>query len=507
VSPTIPTVVFCAGALISLATSWVLVSRIERIGGRLGASEAMLGLLAALAADTPEISSAVSALTHHQQSVGVGVVLGSNVFNLAALLGLGALVAGRIALHRRVVVLEGAIGIWVAAVALLTALRLMTAAAGLVLVLTAFVPYVVLASIGSAKRGRRLATSRLRRWLGRAIAEEELELSVAIHPRRGRPVDVAIGLLALVVVVTASVAMERAASSLGHRFSVPDIVVGTVVLAVVTSLPNAVAAVYLARRGRGAASLSTALNSNAINVAAGLLLPAVVLGLAPASTDVALVASWSLGLTVLVMGFAYIQWGLCRSVGMLIVASYLAFVATVVATASQPSIANLATYLLPPVVVLAVAAVLVIRPQPNDSRVTFPSMSGSKTGPGTNGSAPGRVPGPRQSSLVANWSVGRLFVLAAIVSSSVAACDALLGRRLILMGLLIVGPCCALLTGRWMYTALASAWVLLLALLVAIPDGIWATTAQAAFMAAILLVSLAATVGAALIENQTRTAP
>jgi hypothetical protein len=41
-----------------------------------------------LAADAPEISAAVSALTSHQQSVGAGVVLGSNVFNLAALLGL-----------------------------------------------------------------------------------------------------------------------------------------------------------------------------------------------------------------------------------------------------------------------------------------------------------------------------------------------------------------------------------------------------------------------------------
>ena len=40
-------------------------------------------------------------------------------------------------------------------------------------------------------------------------------------------------------------------------------------LAVVTSLPNAVSAVYLARRGRGAAVLSTALNGNAINVIAG----------------------------------------------------------------------------------------------------------------------------------------------------------------------------------------------------------------------------------------------
>ena len=45
-------------------------------------------------------------------------------------------------------------------------------------------------------------------------------------------------------------------------------------LVVVTSLPNAVSAVYLAMRGRGGAVLSTTLNSNAINVIAGLLIPA-----------------------------------------------------------------------------------------------------------------------------------------------------------------------------------------------------------------------------------------
>src|SRR5277367_3880535 len=110
---------FLAGALISLATSWVLVSRLERIGERLGLSEALLGIVAALAADAPEISAAVSALTSHQQNVGAGVVLGSNVFNLAALLGLGAIAAGQIRLHRRVVALGGAVAMWVAFVAVL----------------------------------------------------------------------------------------------------------------------------------------------------------------------------------------------------------------------------------------------------------------------------------------------------------------------------------------------------------------------------------------------------
>src|SRR6516225_9112210 len=113
-------VVFAAGVCVSLSASWLLVSRLERLGERAGFSEAWLGLVAALAADAPEITSAVTALSHGQASVGAGVVIGSNVFNLAALLGLAAVVARRIAFHRRVVVLAGVPAVWVAAVCLLT---------------------------------------------------------------------------------------------------------------------------------------------------------------------------------------------------------------------------------------------------------------------------------------------------------------------------------------------------------------------------------------------------
>ena len=115
---------------------------------------------------------------------------------------------------------------------------------------------------------------------------------------------------ALVVVVVASVAMEQGASALGTHFGVPEIVVGALVLAAVTSLPNAVSAVYLARRGRGAAALSTALNSNSLNVAVGLLIPAVVIGVTKPSASGVLVASWYLGLTVLTLVLAYVGRGL-----------------------------------------------------------------------------------------------------------------------------------------------------------------------------------------------------
>lgn len=324
-------VLFFVGAAVSLGSSWIVVSRIERIGSRFGASEALLGLVSALAADAPEITSAVSALSQHRGAVGTGVVIGSNVFNLAALLGLGSIVAGTIVLHRRVVLFQGVIAIWVGLACVVTVIGLVTPAVGLLLVLVVLAPYVSLAAIDGSRWWRRPNPSALRRWLTRAIAEEELELSATIHPRQGRPRDALTGTVALLVVVVASVVMERAATRLGVRLSVPGIVVGGIVLAAVTSLPNAVAAVYWARRGRGVATLSTALNSNALNVAAGYLLPAVLLGIEKRSVQETLAAAWYVGLTAAVLLAAYARRGLRRPVGWLVLAAYLAFVAILTA--------------------------------------------------------------------------------------------------------------------------------------------------------------------------------
>jgi cation:H+ antiporter len=323
---------FALGALVSLVTSWVLVSRLERVGERFGLSEALLGMVAALAADAPEITAAVSSLLQHEQTIGAGVVLGSNVFNLAALLGLGAVVAGGIALHRRVVVLGGAVAVFIATVCVLTVADVIPLALGLVMVLVVLIAYAIV--LGAHRRVLAWVPlpPRWTTWLTAAILEEELELEGAIHPRRGTRGDVVTAIVALVVVVVASVVMERGASTLGRHYGIPEIVIGGIVLAAVTSLPNAVAAVFLARKGRGAAAFSTALNSNNINVAAGLLIPAAFLGLAQSSGSGLLVAGWYLGLTVVTLVLAYAGRGLHRWAGWLIMAAYIAFVAVILAT-------------------------------------------------------------------------------------------------------------------------------------------------------------------------------
>jgi cation:H+ antiporter len=324
-------IVFVSGIVVSLGASWVLVTRLERVGARIGLSEALLGMLAALAADGPEITAAVTALIRHDQRIGAGVVIGSNVFNLAALLGLSALVAGHISLHRRVIELGGIVAVWISAVSLAVVVGVISPLTGLLVALAALAPYVLILGMRHERLARLGLPAAWTSWLVATISEEELELEVAIHPRRGGARDAVIASAAVLVVVAASVAMERTAAELGGHHAIPGIVIGTLVLAGVTSLPNAVAAVYLAARGRGAAVLSTALNSNALNVVGGLLLPTAILGLGAPSGQTTFIAACYVALTGFALASAYVSRGLGRPFGLVIIAAYLTFGGVVIA--------------------------------------------------------------------------------------------------------------------------------------------------------------------------------
>jgi cation:H+ antiporter len=324
---------FLAAAAVSLAASWLLVIRLERIGARLGLTEALLGLLAALAADAPEITAAVTALAGHRARIGAGVAIGSNVFNLAALLGLSSIIAGRIGLHRRVILLQGTVAVAIAALAVAVVAGALPAAGGLGLGLAILLPFIALLGMRRERLGRMGLPTAWVAWLTEAIHEEEIELEEAIHPQPGHLGDALVAAAAVAVVVSASVVMEHAASKFGSRHAVPQIVTGALVLAGITSLPNAVAAIYLALRSRGAAALSTSLNSNALNIVIGLLLSGTILGLGSPSGQSVLVAAWSLGLTLYTLAAAYRHRGLTRVQGALIVGGYLVFAGVLVATA------------------------------------------------------------------------------------------------------------------------------------------------------------------------------
>ncbi len=324
---------FLLSAVVSLLAGDQLVKALERLGADLGFPQVLLGLVAAVAADGPELTSTVTALLSGQHALGLGVLFGSNVFNIAALLGLGAFLAHRVRFHRKVVVMEGTAAIGVAAASVGAVSGAFDPVLALVLTLVFFVPYVLIAAVPT---DRLPLPPRSKAWLSGALREEVEETKDVYRPlwRATTGLAAVTTVVALLVVIGASVLMEHSASVGGAALGVPEVVLGGVyVLAGVTSLPNAVAAVYLARAGRGAATLSVAMNSNTVNVVGGLVLPAVIAGFAVANFGEGTVfaAAGYLGMTVVVISLAYRGEGLGRAAGAFLLGAYGVFLGVLIA--------------------------------------------------------------------------------------------------------------------------------------------------------------------------------
>jgi cation:H+ antiporter len=308
---------------LTLAASELLARGLTRLGTKMGFSEGLIGLLAALGADSPELSSAVIAILAGAGDVGVGVVVGSNLFNLAALLGLAGIVAGGVRVRRGPLILDASVGIAV-----------MLAAAAMVagLASPALVAVIVLPLTAAYATALALPRSVLARFTALMGAVPETVIEVAYEASHDRPmaahaswVPVLLLPAALAGVVGGSFAMVHAALAAGPWLHISRAVLGTIVLAALTSLPNLWVALHFARRDRGTALYSAAMNSNTINLLGGLIAPALIVGVGMAQGSLPYFG-WLLDLTLLAVLAPLARQRLSRVTGSAIIAVYLVFV-------------------------------------------------------------------------------------------------------------------------------------------------------------------------------------
>jgi cation:H+ antiporter len=109
------------------------------------------------------------------------------------------------------------------------------------------------------------------------------------------------------------------------------VIIGTLVLAALTGIPNMLAAIRLALHGRGAACVSESLNSNNANLLVGLSIPALVLGIGSPSGLERFAALSMVALTAIATSLGYSGGGLTRREGAAIIALYAAFTVVIVA--------------------------------------------------------------------------------------------------------------------------------------------------------------------------------
>ena len=137
---------------------------------------------------------------------------------------------------------------------------------------------------------------------------------------------------ALVAIVVGSIGMVYSAVLVAGRWGVPRPLVGLLLLATLTSLPNAYTAIRLGLAGRGAALVSEALNSNTINLSIGILVPAVIVSAARGGGGFGLDYLWMVAVTVATLALVGKRNGAGRLAGAAIVGSYVAYVAVRIAT-------------------------------------------------------------------------------------------------------------------------------------------------------------------------------
>jgi cation:H+ antiporter len=304
-------VYFLVSLIATLYAAAVFADRLDRLGARLGLPEALLGLLTAAGADAPELSSAVAAIASGANGVGFGVVIGSNVFNLGAMLGLSALVAGTVSLRLDALALEGGVALAATGVVVLLGFGVLPAWAAAALIAAVLVPYVVVVAKGGRRSPVLGAPHPRRTPHGRALWEPLLVIPPAVA-----------------AIVLGSIGMVHAALRLGDVAGLPPVLVGTLLLAVLTSIPNAYTGVRLGRAGRGSALVAETMNSNTINLVGGIAVPAlfVAVGSGLSGLERADVV-WLLAATALTVALLVPRRGLGRVGGTVLVAGWVAFAA------------------------------------------------------------------------------------------------------------------------------------------------------------------------------------
>ncbi|CAI50480.1 homolog to sodium/calcium antiporter [Natronomonas pharaonis DSM 2160] len=292
---------------VATAVVWVGSSALERASGRLarhyGLPRLVQGtILAALGSSAPEIASTVIATIRYGEfELGVGVVVGSAVFNILVIPALSALLAdGALDTGREVVYKE--------------AQFYMLSVAALFLVFALAVIYFP--AEGDGLQGnvtRPLAVSLLLLYLLYIFVQyldvSESNAKTTRLERRRLAIEWGLLVAGVGLIIAGVEGLVVAAIGLGEAFGTPSFLWGLTVVAAATSLPDALISVAAARIDEPAVSLGNVLGSNIFDLLVAI--PAgVLLGGAVAVSFTAAVPMMAFLVVATVVLFAFARTGM-----------------------------------------------------------------------------------------------------------------------------------------------------------------------------------------------------
>ena len=311
----IPSLYVLGGLLLLAAGAEALVRGSSALALRLGVTPLVVGLtVVAFGTGSPELFVSVEAAYRGDSGIALGNVVGSNIGNVALILGLAALARPlkvRSELIRREVPLM--IGVTLLLCVLLYDGAL-GRADGLILVVGS-VAYTAFAYV-AARRDR-----------SKAVAAE-FEEALA-RPKRAAWVDAALVVAGFALLLFGARLLLGGATVIAERFGVSQVVIGLTVIAVGTSLPELATSVVAAAKGEADVAFGNVIGSNILNIllilgVAALISPVEARGLR--TLDLLVLV----GSAVLLLPLMRRGWVLNRWEGGLLVAGYVAYLYSVV---------------------------------------------------------------------------------------------------------------------------------------------------------------------------------
>ena len=251
------------GLVLLVAGGHVLVTSTSRLAGALGISPMVIGLtVVAFGTGAPELAVSLQSAGAGQTGLTVGNVVGSNIFNVLVVLGLSAAITPMV-VHARFIRREVPLLILVTgAVWALAALDGLGRLAGACLLLGLVVQTILAVRAGRAE-----------------VRTVQAEFAEAVETRsRGWMVDTGLALAALAMLVVGSDWLVVGASDVARLLGVTELMIGLVIVAPGTSLPEVATSVIAALKGEREIAVGNVIGSNLFNLMGVLGLTALVQG-------------------------------------------------------------------------------------------------------------------------------------------------------------------------------------------------------------------------------------
>ena len=292
----------------------VFVDNLIEIGSALGISQIILGVTAsAMGTSLPEFGSALIASLSGSVDIGVGTVIGSNIWNIAGILGISATVAGGIGASK-----EGLNRDW-----------LMTLATGLILLFFMFfgdinwVAALVMVSLYGVYLWLLIKSQR-----NKSIPREQKYYQNNDKPEKKvlNKKKIGFALLGLLGLIVGCRILVYSGVELARIAGIPEMIMGLFTLAIGTSIPELVVTLSSAMKGLHDLSIGTVLGSNTFNILIGIGIPALLLGVPVERLSLVFDAPVMILVTVLLM--VLIRTGkmkLNRSGGIILIGTYLSY--------------------------------------------------------------------------------------------------------------------------------------------------------------------------------------